>query len=83
MIYQHSIEINRRNLKIDLSNAVLIHGGGWKKLTNESITEVSKHNQLCGINSIHDYYGMVEQTGSIFMECEYGKCMRQICQIFY
>ena len=31
-----------------------------------------KPNQLCGINSIHDYYGMVEQTGSIFMECEYG-----------
>ena len=29
-------------------------------------------NQLCGINSIHDYYRMVEQTGSIFMEYEYG-----------
>ena len=27
---------------------------------------------LCGINFVHDYYGMVEQTGSIFMECEYG-----------
>ncbi len=76
MIYQHFIrEIKKRNLKIDLSNAVLIHGGGWKKLTNESITsqEFKKTlNQLCGINSIHDYYGMVEQTGSIFMECEYG-----------
>ena len=76
MIYQHFIkEIKRRNLKIDLSNAVLIHGGGWKKLTNESITSQKFQktlNQLCGINSIHDYYGMVEQTGSIFMECEYG-----------
>ena len=29
-------------------------------------------HQLCGIKSIHDYYGMVEQTGSIYMECEYG-----------
>ena len=29
-------------------------------------------NQLCGITSVHDYYGMVEQTGSIFMECEFG-----------
>ena len=76
MIYQHFIkEIKKRNIKIDLSNSVLIHGGGWKKLVNESVTseEFKKMlNQLCGITSVHDYYGMVEQTGSIFMECEYG-----------
>ena len=24
------------------------------------------------IQSVHDYYGMVEQTGSIFVECENG-----------
>ena len=76
MVYQHFIkEIKKRNIKIDLSNSVLIHGGGWKKLVNESITseEFRKMlNQLCGITSVHDYYGMVEQTGSIFMECEYS-----------
>ena len=75
MVYQHFIkEIKKRNIKIDLSDSVLIHGGGWKKLVNESITseEFRKMlNQLCGITSVHDYYGMVEQTGSIFMECEY------------
>ena len=76
MVYQHFIkEVKKRDIKIDLSNSVLIHGGGWKKLVNESITseEFQKMlNQLCGITSVHDYYGMVEQTGSIFMECEYG-----------
>ena len=76
MVYQHFIkEVKKRGIKIDLSNSVLIHGGGWKKLVNESITseEFQKMlNQLCGITSVHDYYGMVEQTGSIFMECEYG-----------
>ena len=76
MIYQHFIkEIEKRKLKIDLSNSVLIHGGGWKKVINEAVTSKefkNKLNQLCGITSIHDYYGMVEQTGSIFMECEYG-----------
>ena len=25
-----------------------------------------------GINKVHDYYGMIEQTGSIYMECEEG-----------
>lgn len=76
MIYKHFInEIKKRNIKIDLSNSVLIHGGGWKKVINESVTSEDFKktlNYLCGITSVHDYYGMVEQTGSIFMECEYG-----------
>lgn len=76
MIYKHFIsEIKKRKIKIDLSNAVLIHGGGWKKLTNQSITSVEFRKilkNLCGITQVHDYYGMVEQTGSIFMECNYG-----------
>ena len=76
MIYQHFIkEVQRRDIHLDLSNAVLIHGGGWKKLTNESITSAAFKKilkKLCGVQSIHDYYGMVEQTGSIYMECEYG-----------
>ena len=64
-----------KGIKLDLSNSVLIHGGGWKKLVNESISShdfKEKLNSVCGINSVHDYYGMVEQTGSIHMECEYG-----------
>jgi len=76
MIYQHFIqELEKNKVKLDLSNAVLIHGGGWKKLINKSISNVDFKNtldQLCGINSVHDYYGMVEQTGSIYMECENG-----------
>lgn len=60
---------------LDLSKAILIHGGGWKKLTAESVSAVEfkeRMNAICGLNSVHDYYGMVEQTGCIYMECEYG-----------
>lgn len=28
--------------------------------------------ERCGIERVHNYYGMVEQTGSIYMECECG-----------
>ena len=28
--------------------------------------------EVCSINKVHDYYGMVEQTGTIYMECERG-----------
>ena len=76
MVYKHFIkELIKLDVKLDLSNAVLIHGGGWKKLINLSVTATEFRNalqQLCGIKSVHDYYGMVEQTGSIYMECELG-----------
>jgi len=76
MIFQHFYkELVKNGIKLDLSNAVLIHGGGWKKLINESISSASfrdKLNDVCGIKSVHDYYGMVEQTGTIYMECEQG-----------
>ena len=64
-----------KEIKLDLSKAILIHGGGWKKLINESISSNDfrkRLNSVCGIKSVHDYYGMVEQTGSIFFECEKG-----------
>jgi phenylacetate-coenzyme A ligase PaaK-like adenylate-forming protein len=76
MVYQHLYEeLVKFGVKLDLSNAVLIHGGGWKKLISEAVTsEVFKTNlkEVCGINHVHDYYGMVEQTGTIYMECECG-----------
>lgn len=68
-------ELARLDHRIDLSNGILIHGGGWKKLISEAVSkEQFKHGltSVCGIHSIHDYYGMVEQTGCISMECEEG-----------
>ena len=76
IIYQHFIaEMQKKKIDLDLSNAVLVHGGGWKKLEGKLISsEKFKEmlNSLTGLRSIHDYYGMAEQTGSIYMECECG-----------
>ena len=70
MIFKYFLmRLNELKLKLDLSDSVLIHGGGWKKLENESINshEFKKLiHQYTKILSVHDYYGMVEQTGSIF-----------------
>lgn len=60
---------------LPLKNGVLIHGGGWKKLQNEAVSKEEFKKALhsvCGITSVHDYYGMVEQTGCVYMECEEG-----------
>jgi len=76
IVYQHFYrELLKLPQKFDLSNSVLIHGGGWKKLISEAVenTTFKTHlNSVCGLSRIHDYYGMVEQTGTIHMECEYG-----------
>lgn len=76
MVWQHFYkELVRSGRRPDLARGVLIHGGGWKKLANEAISSVEFRKRLhdvCGIERIHDYYGMVEQTGSIYMECEQG-----------
>lgn len=57
-------------------NCILIHGGGWKKLSDKNITASSFNEAVksrLGQNiKIFDYYGMVEQTGSIFLGCEAG-----------
>jgi phenylacetate-coenzyme A ligase PaaK-like adenylate-forming protein len=76
MIWQHLYkELKQLNKKIDLSKGILIHGGGWKKLVSESVSQdefKQSLNDICSINHVHDYYGMVEQTGCIYMECEEG-----------
>ena len=74
IVFKNFIKKLKKN-EIELSNGVLIHGGGWKKLLNESVSNTDFKNlikETIGLNSVHDYYGMVEQTGSINMECEYG-----------
>lgn len=79
MIWQHFykelLRLKEEGITFDLSNGVLIHGGGWKKLVSEAVSHDEFHQRLkdaCGLEHIHDYYGMVEQTGCIYMECECG-----------
>jgi len=79
MIWQHFykelIRLKEDGVVFDLTEGILIHGGGWKKLINEAVSQEEFHrrlNEVCGLNQIHDYYGMVEQTGCIYMQCECG-----------
>lgn len=61
--------------RLDLRDGILIHGGGWKKLEKEKVSGEEFNRRLhrsFGISAVHNYYGLVEQTGSIFIECEDG-----------
>lgn len=76
MIWQHFYQrLRELSYKLDLSKAVLFHGGGWKKLASLAVSHddfKKSLKEICGIAHVHDYYGMVEQTGCIYVECEHG-----------
>jgi len=76
MIWQYLYkELKKGNIEVDFSNAILFHSGGWKKLEHKSISNEAFKKALFEITSlkhIHNFYGMVEQVGSIFVECEEG-----------
>lgn len=76
MIWEHLCQpLMRSGIRLPLENGLLIHGGGWKKLADRSVDNPTfKRTMLetCGVRRVYNYYGMVEQTGSIFMECEEG-----------
>ena len=76
MVWQHFYrELLNFGEKLDLPEAFLMTGGGWKKLESESVSREDFKKSLrevCGIGHFLDHYGMVEQTGCIYAECEYG-----------
>jgi hypothetical protein len=60
-----------RNERLDLSAGVLIHSGGWKKMAERAVGNAEFRAALgeaFGLTRIHNFYGMVEQIGSIFLE---------------
>lgn len=76
MIWQYFYkELLNSDEHIDLSDGILIHGGGWKKLENEAVSTQKFRESLYNIThlkEVYNYYGMVEQTGCIYMECSQG-----------
>lgn len=72
-LYQGALKAGR---KLNFGkNSTLIHGGGWKKLLDQQVSNEffkQKLKDQLGIERVFNYYGMVEQVGSIFMECEHG-----------
>ncbi len=76
MIWQYFYKrLKDINSNLDLSSAILIHSGGWKKLNEDLVSNKIFKEELYNqfkLERIYNFYGMVEQVGSIFMECEEG-----------
>ena len=72
LIYEYLIKkISSRLLISDFKRGILLHGGGWKKLEKIKINNElfkKKISKKLKLDNIYNYYGLVEQTGSIFIE---------------
>lgn len=73
LIFENLIQIiGEKKEKFDLSKGIILHGGGWKKLEKLKISNKKFKSILFNnfrIKQIINYYGLVEQTGSIYLEC--------------
>ena len=68
-------EIKRQKIKLKKNQGIMIHGGGWKKMYKLKVNNNKFKNEvksLLGLMQVYNYYGMMEQTGSVFLECEKG-----------
>jgi len=76
MVWQHFLQALKATGRVyNTQNAVLVHSGGWKKLESQKVDNLT-FKQTCReqLNNIkvHNFYGMAEQVGSVFVECDSG-----------
>ncbi|HEX4168046.1 MAG TPA: acyl-protein synthetase [Bryobacteraceae bacterium] len=74
MVWQYFFE-RIRNLGLDLSQGILVHSGGWKKLAEKAVSNAEfrrSFEEATRLKRIFNFYGMVEQVGSVYVEGEDG-----------
>ncbi len=79
-VYNFFFKTLKNYKNLDLSKIIVLHGGGWKKLEKIKISNLDFKKKLknnFNIKKVINYYGLVEQIGSVFFECP--KCNLFIC----
>jgi hypothetical protein len=83
LLWQYIVrELENQGRVLNIRNGILFHIGGWKKLKEQSVDSSEFNRRVrntLGNIQVYNYYGMAEQLGSVFVECEYG---RMHCSIF-
>lgn len=76
MIWQYVVcALREAGVCMQMKDGKLFHIGGWKKLKDQAVDSL-KYNEavreVLGNVDVYNYYGMAEQLGSVFVECEHG-----------
>ncbi|WP_291633433.1 acyl-protein synthetase [Clostridium sp.] len=69
--------LKREGIQLDMPRLKLLHSGGWKKLISEKVekevfSETAAQIFNTSAANVIDFYGMVEQSGVVFIDCQYG-----------
>lgn len=70
-------QLKNKDLKLYFKKINIFHSGGWKKLEQKKVSKKYFSLTLAkifstSVEAVHDFYGMAEQTGIIFVDCKYG-----------
>ena len=77
MVWSYLYEL-ARDEGLDLSNGILVHSGGWKKLIDRAVDNREFRRAFAedaGLTRIHNFYGMVEQIGVVYLEGPEGDAL--------
>lgn len=76
MIWQYLVQVMKiQDRHFNFEKGIVIHSGGWKKLEAEKVDNSSFKQalrQTLGVTKVNNFYGMAEQVGSVFVECDKG-----------
>lgn len=76
MIWQYVVcALREAGVSMQIAEGKLFHIGGWKKLKDQAVDSLSYNaavREALGNVDVYNYYGMAEQLGSVFVECEHG-----------
>ncbi len=69
--------LKEQNMQLDFPQVKILHSGGWKKLVQQKVDKKTFNSEIANLfntdpRNIIDYYGMVEQVGVVFVDCEEG-----------
>lgn len=69
--------LKRDGITLDMPNVHVLHSGGWKRLQQKSVTQDVFNREVasvfgCPPARVIDFYGMVENVGVVYPDCEYG-----------
>jgi len=78
VIWTHLVRpLQRKGIELGLPNVRVLHSGGWKRLEDQAVTRDVFIRGVasafgCSTDRVIDYYGMVENVGVVYPDCECG-----------
>ncbi len=78
VLWNHLVKpLQAKCITLDMPKAQILHSGGWKRLQQQAVTREAFAAGVasafgCSSDRVIDFYGMVENVGVVYPDCEHG-----------